>query len=95
MKTLRDYINLIESNEQGVAEALSRKDLLKQVGDKLNDPEFRKQPADPTKRWEKGDLYKGPGPDDYGYTGYQGHGMPRDKPKKKKGVAEGKRRDGK
>ena len=74
---------------QGVREALSRKDLLKQIGDKLNDPEFRKQPADPTKRWEKGDLYKGPGPDDYGYTGYQGHGMPRDKPKKKKGVAEG------
>jgi hypothetical protein len=69
-------------------EAISRKDLLKQVGDKLNDPEFRKQPADPTKRWEKGDLYQGPGPDDYGYTGYQGHGMPRDTPKKKKGVAE-------
>ena len=74
---------------ESVEEALSRKDLLKQVGDKLNDPEFRKQPADPNIRWEKGDLYKGPGPDDYGYTGYQGHGMPRDKPKKKKGVAEG------
>ena len=72
-----------------VEEALSKKDLLKQVGDKLNDPEFRKKPADPTKRWEKGDLFKGPGPNDYEYTGYQGHGMPRDEPKKKKAVAEG------
>ena len=69
--------------DKGMDEALSRKDLLKQVGDKLNDPEFRKQPADSSKRWEKGDLYQGPGPDDYGYTGYQGHGMPRDNPKKK------------
>jgi hypothetical protein len=74
--------------DKGMDEALSKKDLLKQIGDKLNDPEFRKKPADPTKRWEKGDLYQGPGPDDYGYTGYQGHGMPRDNPKKKKGVAE-------
>jgi hypothetical protein len=80
---------------KGVDEALSKKDLLKQVGDKLNDPEFRKKPADPTKRWEKGDLYQGPGPDDYGYTGYQGHGMPTDKAErariradKKNGVAE-------
>ena len=74
---------------ESVEEALSRKDLVKQVGDKLNDPEFRKKLADPTKRWEKGDLYQGPGQDDYGYTGYQGHGMPRDNPKKKKGVKEG------
>ena len=73
---------------ESVEEALSKKDLVKQVGDKLNDPEFRKQPADSSKRWEKGDLYQGPGPDDYGYTGYQGHGMPRDNPKKKKSVAE-------
>jgi hypothetical protein len=69
--------------DKGMDEALSRKDLVKQIGDKLNDPEFRKQPADSSKRWEKGDLYQGPGPDDYGYTGYQGHGMPVDKPKKK------------
>jgi hypothetical protein len=80
---------------ESVEEALSKKDLVKQVGDKLNDPEFRKKPADPNKRWEKGDLYQGPGPDDYGYTGYQGHGMPTDKAErariradKKNGVAE-------
>ena len=80
---------------RGVDEALSKNDLLKQVVDKLNDPEFRKKPADPTKRWEKGDLNQGPGPDDYGYTGYQGHGMPTDRAEqariradKKKGVAE-------
>jgi hypothetical protein len=77
-------------------EAVSRKDLLKQVGDKLNDPEFRKQPADTTKSFTKGDHYTGPGPDDYGYTGYQGHGMPTDRAErasiradKKKGVEEG------
>ena len=52
--------------DKGMDEAVSKNDLLKQVGDKLNDPEFRKKPADPTKRWEKGDLYQGPGPDDYG-----------------------------
>lgn len=81
--------------EQGVSEAVSKKDLLKQVGDKLNDPEFRKQPADPTKHWERGDHWKGAGPGDYGYTGYQGHGMPTDRAErariraeKKKGVAE-------
>jgi hypothetical protein len=87
-------VNNCVKNES-VEEAISKKDLLKQVGDKLNDPEFRKQPADSSKRWERGDLYQGPGPDDYGYTGYQGHGMPTDKAErariradKKKGVAE-------
>lgn len=68
---------------ESVEEAISKKDLVKQVGDKLNDPEFRKQPADPTKSFTRGDHWKGAGPDDYGYTGYQGHGMPKDKPKKK------------
>jgi hypothetical protein len=83
-------------------EAIGRRDLLKQVGDKLNDPEFRKTPAaDPAKRWERGDLYTGPGPDDPYYTKNFGHGYPdvgsnrshnRDVEKslkKKKGVAEG------
>jgi hypothetical protein len=89
------FDQLVPSVEQDVDEALSKNDLLKQIGDKLNDPEFRKKPADPNIRWEKGDLYKGPGPDDYGYTGYQGHGMPTEKEyqariraNKKKGVAE-------
>jgi hypothetical protein len=80
---------------ESVEEALSQKDLVKQVGDMLNDPEFRKKPADPTKSFTRGDHWKGAGPDDYGYTGYQGHGMPTDKAErariradKKKGVAE-------
>ena len=64
---------------QGVAEALSKTDLLKQVSAKLNDPEFRKQPADPTKSFTRGDHWQGAKPGDYGYTGYQGHGMPTDK----------------
>ena len=64
---------------QGVAEALSKTDLLKQVSAKLNDPEFRKQPADPTKSFTKGDHWQGAKPGDYGYTGYQGHGMPTDR----------------
>ena len=65
--------------EQGVAEALSKTDLLKQVSAKLNDPKFRKQPADPTKSFTKGDHWQGAKPGDYGYTGYQGHGMPTDR----------------
>ena len=74
--------------DKDMKEAISKKDLLKQIGDKLNDPEFRKKPADPK---HKG--WTGAGKDDYGYTGYQGHGMPTDKQerelaRKKKGVAE-------
>ena len=81
--------------EQGVAEALSKTDLLKQVSAKLNDPEFRKQPADPTKSFTRGDHWQGAKPGDYGYTGYQGHGMPTDRAErariradKKKGLPE-------
>ena len=65
--------------EQGVAEALSKTDLLKQVSAELNNPEFRKQPADPTKSFTKGEHWQGAKPGDYGYTGYQGHGMPTDR----------------
>jgi hypothetical protein len=65
--------------EQGVAEALSKTDLLKQVSAKLNDPKFRKKPVDPTKSFTKGDHWQGAKPGDYGYTGYQGHGMPTDR----------------
>ena len=64
---------------QGVAEALSKTDLLKQVSAKLNDPKFRKKPADPTKSFTRGDHWQGAKPGDYGYTGYQGHGMPTDR----------------
>ena len=64
---------------QGVAEALSKTDLLKQVSAELNNPEFRKQPADPTKSFTRGDHWQGAKPGDYGYTGYQGHGMPTDR----------------
>ena len=65
--------------EQGVAEALSKTDLLKQVSAELNDPKFRKKPVDPTKSFTRGDHWQGAKPGDYGYTGYQGHGMPTDK----------------
>ena len=78
-----------------VAEALSKTDLLKQVSAKLNDPEFRKKPADPTKSFTRGDHWQGAKPGDYGYTGYQGHGMPTDRAEreriradKKKGLPE-------
>jgi hypothetical protein len=65
--------------EQSVAEALSKTALLKQVSAELNNPEFRKKPVDPTKSFTKGDHWQGAKPGDYGYTGYQGHGMPTDR----------------
>jgi hypothetical protein len=45
------------------------------------------------KDFTKGDHWQGAKPGDYGYTGYQGHGMPKDNPKKKKGVAEGENQE--
>ena len=69
----------VDAIKQGVAEALSKTDLLKQVSAELNNPEFRKKPADPTKSFTKGDHWQGAKPGDYGYTGYQGHGMPTDR----------------
>ena len=66
-------------DKPGVAEALSKTDLLKQVSAELNDPKFRKKPVDPTKSFTRGDHWQGAKPGDYGYTGYQGHGMPTDK----------------
>ena len=62
-----------------MAEALSKTDLLKQVSAELNNPEFRKKPVDPTKSFTRGDHWQGAKPGDYGYTGYQGHGMPTDR----------------
>ena len=74
--------------EQGVAEAISKKDLLGRLQKdlpKVNDP--KNKHAKPVE-------WTGAGKDDYGYTGYQGHGMPTDKQeresaRKKKGVTEG------
>jgi hypothetical protein len=68
-------------------EAISKKDLLNRLQKdlpKVNDP--KNKDAKPV-------VWAGPGKDDYGYTGYQGHGMPTDKQerelaRKKKGVAE-------
>ena len=80
---------------QGVAEALSKKDLLSRVAKDLNSDEFKNTPVDPTKSFTKGDHWQGAKPGDYGYTGYQGHGMPTDKAErariradKKKGLPE-------
>jgi len=75
--------------EQGVEEAISKKELfakLKKDLPKITDP--KNKDAEPV-------VWTGPGKDDYGYTGYQGHGMPTDKQERariradnKKGVAE-------
>ena len=63
-------MDLIES-AQTVDEALSKKDLLKQVSDKLNDPNFKKQPVDPTRTG-----WTGPKKDDPYYSKNFGHGYP-------------------
>ena len=78
IEQLKQHIAKLEK-EKGVAEALSKTDLLKQVSAELNNPEFRKKPADPTKSFTRGDHWQGAKPGDYGYTGYQGHGMPTDR----------------
>jgi hypothetical protein len=71
-----------------MSEAISKKDLLNKVTKDLNSDKFKNTSIDPKyKGWT------GAGKDDYGYTGYQGHGMPTDKQereltRKKKGVAE-------
>ena len=75
---------------QGVAEAISKKDLISRLQkDSPRVDDQKNKNAKPIK-------WTGPGKDDYGYTGYQGHGMPTDKQErdriradKKKGVAEG------
>ena len=59
--------------EQGVAEAISRKDLISRLQKdlpRIDDPENKD--AEPVK-------WTGPKKGDYGYTGYQGHGMPTDR----------------
>ena len=81
--------------EKGVAEALSKTDLLKQVSAELNNPEFRKKPADPTKSFTRGDHWQGAKPGDYGYTGYQGHGMPTDRAERERIRADKKKQQDK
>jgi hypothetical protein len=73
--------------EQGVEEAISKKDLFAKLEKDLT------KITDPKNKDAKPVKWTGPGKDDYGYTGYQGHGMPTDKQerelnRKKKGVAE-------
>jgi hypothetical protein len=76
--------------DENVEEAISKKDLLAKLQKNL--PKIN----DPKNKHVKPVNWTGPGKDDYGYTGYQGHGMPTDKQErdriradKKKGVAEG------
>jgi hypothetical protein len=69
-------------------EAISKKDLLGQLEKDLP------KATDPKNKDAKPVVWTGAGKDDYGYTGYQGHGMPTDKQerelaRKKKGVTEG------
>jgi hypothetical protein len=77
--------------QRDMDEAISKKDLLGQLQKDL--PKV----TDPKNKNAQPVAWTGPGKDDYGYTGYQGHGMPTDKAErdriradKKKGVAEGK-----
>jgi hypothetical protein len=81
-----------------MSEAISKKDLVSQLQKDL--PKV----TDPKNKNARPVAWTGPGKDDYGYTGYQGHGMPTDKQErdriradKKKGVAEEKQKgvDGK
>jgi hypothetical protein len=83
------------AKKKEVAEAISKKDLLSRLAKDLNSDKFKNTPVDPNKSFTRGDHWKGAKPGDYGYTGYQGHGMPTDKAErdriradKKKGVAE-------
>ena len=82
-------------DKPGVAEALSKTDLLKQVSAELNNPEFRKKPVDPTKSFTRGDHWQGAKPGDYGYTGYQGHGMPTDRAERERIRADKKKQQDK
>jgi len=71
-----------------MSEAINKKDLLNRVTKDLDSDEFKNTPVD-----SKHKGWTGAGKDDYGYTGYQGHGMPTDKQerelaRKKKGVSE-------
>ena len=75
--------------EEEVDEAIGKKDLISRLQKDLprvDDP--KNKDAEPVN-------WTGPGKDDYGYTGYQGHGMPTDKQErdriradKKKGLPE-------
>ena len=76
-------------DNKGVAEAIGQKDLISRLVKDL--PRI----DDPKNKDAESVKWTGPGKDDYGYTGYQGHGMPTDKQErdriradKKKGVAE-------
>ena len=59
MKTLRDYINLIESAEQGVAEAAKWRD------PKHKDKLYTQELPDPDDSYQSDDDYYNPKPDDY------------------------------
>jgi hypothetical protein len=80
--------SLKQKLSQSMSEAISKKDLLSRLEKDL--PKV----TDPKNKDVKPVEWTGAGKDDYGYTGYQGHGMPTDKQeresarKKKKGVAE-------
>jgi hypothetical protein len=80
--------SLKQKLSQSMSEAISKKDLLGRLQKDL--PKVN----DPKNKGAKPVVWTGAGKDDYGYTGYQGHGMPTDKQereltrKKKKGVAE-------
>ena len=70
--------------DQPLDEAMNKNDLLGNVAKDLN-TQFKKAKSGKLKSdgkdFTKGDHWQGAKPGDYGYTGYQGHGMPVDKKK--------------
>jgi len=75
--------------EQGVAEAISQKDLISRLQKdlpRIDDP--KNKDAEPVK-------WTGPKKGDYGHTGYQGHGMPTDKAERDRIRADKKKAQGK
>jgi hypothetical protein len=66
-------------------EAINKNNLFRKLQKdlpKVNDP--KNKDAKPVK-------WTGPGKDDYGYTGYQGHGMPTDKAERARIAADKKK----
>ena len=78
---LKQHIAKLEK-EKGIKEATNVNNLLSKATKDAN-KDFKKAKADKLKAagdyFTKGDHWQGAKPGDYGYTGYQGHGMPTDR----------------
>ena len=78
---LKQHIAKLEK-EKGIKEATNVNNLLSKATKDAN-KDFKKAKADKLKAagdyFTKGEHWQGAKPGDYGYTGYQGHGMPTDR----------------